>query len=58
MLGEMALGLADRVHAKVKDTGSQNRIGLSGIEHVHHVIEISRAATGNDRDADCGRNRS
>ena len=50
----MALGLADGVHAEVENAGSQDRVGLACVEDIHHVIEVSRAAAGDDRNADGG----
>ena len=53
----MPFGFADRVLAEVENAGCEHGIGLAGIEDLDHVLEVSGATAGDDRDADCGGNR-
>ena len=52
----MTFRLANRMQAKVENTGGEHGIGFSGVEDIHHVIQIARAATGDDGDTDRRRN--
>ena len=46
---EVVLRLRDRKLPEMKDAGREDRIGVALAQDIHHVIECSATATGNNR---------